>query len=350
MSTVKDPVCGMNVEQEKAAGKTEHKRETFYFCSEKCLHKFEENPEIYLGKKKAEEKISPGDQRLYTCPMHPDVEQVGPGDCPECGMDLEPKEVSAEEEESPELRSMTRRFWNCLVLTLPVFLIAMSEAIPGVNLHQLLSQQAQVWIQLVLATPVVLWGGKPFFVRGWKSLVTRKLNMFTLIAIGTGVAYLYSLVATFFPGAFPSSFRDAEGNVAVYFEAAAVIITLVLLGQVLELRARQRTSGAIRALLNLAPKTARIVREDGSEEDIPLEEVQEGDRLRVRPGEKVPVDGTIDDGSSSLDESMVTGEPLPVEKGQEDEVTGGTLNKSGTFIMRAQRVGRDTMLAQIVQM
>jgi len=347
---VKDPVCGMSVEPEEAAGKTEHKGETYYFCSEKCLQKFEKEPTAYPDKKKSEKKAAKNDQRLYTCPMHPEVEQVGPGDCPECGMDLEPKEVSAEEEENPELKSMTRRFWVCLVLTLPVFVIAMSEAIPGVNLNQLLSKQAQVWIQLVLATPVVLWGGKPFFVRGWKSLVTRKLNMFTLIAIGTGVAYLYSLFATFFPDLFPASFRGPDGNVAVYFEAAAVIITLVLLGQMLEQRARQRTSGAIRALLNLAPKTARIVREDGSEEDIPLEDVQEGDRLRVRPGEKVPVDGVIDEGSSTLDESMVTGEPLPVEKGQEDEVTGGTLNKSGSFIMQAERVGRDTMLAQIVQM
>ncbi|HKL26338.1 MAG TPA: heavy metal translocating P-type ATPase [Desulfuromonadales bacterium] len=347
---MKDPVCGMSVEPEEAAGKTEHKGETYYFCSEKCLQKFEKEPTAYPDKKKSEKKAAKNDQRLYTCPMHPEVEQVGPGDCPECGMDLEPKEVSAEEEENPELKSMTRRFWVCLVLTLPVFVIAMSEAIPGVNLNQLLSKQAQVWIQLVLATPVVLWGGKPFFVRGWKSLVTRKLNMFTLIAIGTGVAYLYSLFATFFPDLFPASFRGPDGNVAVYFEAAAVIITLVLLGQMLEQRARQRTSGAIRALLNLAPKTARIVREDGSEEDIPLEDVQEGDRLRVRPGEKVPVDGVIDEGSSTLDESMVTGEPLPVEKGQEDEVTGGTLNKSGSFIMQAERVGRDTMLAQIVQM
>ena len=346
----KDPVCGMKVEPQDAAGQTEHQGKTYYFCSEKCLQKFEEKPEDYLDKTGKQKKAAKNDQRLYTCPMHPEVEQVGPGDCPECGMDLEPKEVSAEEEENPELKSMTRRFWICLVLTLPVFVIAMSEAIPGVNLHQVLSKQAQIWIQLVLATPVVLWGGKPFFVRGWKSLVTRKLNMFTLIAIGTGVAYLYSLFATFLPGLFPASFRGPDGSVAVYFEAAAVIITLVLLGQMLEQRARQRTSGAIRALLNLAPKTARIVREDGSEEDIPLEEVQEGDRLRVRPGEKVPVDGVIDEGSSTLDESMVTGEPLPVEKGQEDEVTGGTLNKSGTFIMQARRVGRDTMLAQIVQM
>jgi Cu+-exporting ATPase len=265
-------------------------------------------------------------------------------------MDLEPKETSADQEDSPELKAMTRRFRVCLALTLPVFAIAMSEMIPGVALHDLLSKKAQVWAQLALATPVVLWGGKPFFVRGWKSIVNRSLNMFTLIAIGTGVAYLYSLAATFFPGIFPASFRGHDGNVAVYFEAAAVIITLVLLGQMLELSARQRTSGAIKALLGLAPKTARIVREDGSEEDIPLDEVEKGDRLRVRPGEKVPVDGTIAEGSSSLDEAMVTGEPLPVEKGEGDSVTGGTLNKSGTFIMQAERVGRDTMLAQIVQM
>jgi Cu+-exporting ATPase len=347
---MKDPVCGMNVEKEAAAGKTEYQGDTYYFCSEKCLHKFEEDPKDFLNGKKKRQKAAANDQRLYTCPMHPEVEQVGPGDCPKCGMDLEPKEVSAEEEESPELKSMTRRFWVCLVLTLPVFLIAMSEAIPGLDLHRMLSKQAQIWVQFILATPVVLWGGKPFFERGWKSLVNRSLNMFTLIAIGTGVAYLYSLVAVFFPDLFPASFRGPGGNVAVYFEAAAVITTLVLLGQMLELRARQRTSGAIRALLNLAPKTARIVREDGNEEDIPLEDVQEGDRLRVRPGEKVPVDGSIADGSSSLDESMVTGEPLPVEKTKGDEVTGGTLNKSGTFIMTAERVGRDTMLAQIVQM
>lgn len=346
---MKDPVCGMTVEQDKAAGKTEYKGNRYYFCSEKCLHKFEKAPADFLNKEKRQ-KSSVDDQRLYTCPMHPEIEQVGPGDCPKCGMDLEPKDVSAEEEESPELKLMTRRFWICLALTLPVFVIAMSDAIPGINLHQYLSKQSQVWLQLILATPVVLWGGKPFFERGWKSLVNRSLNMFTLIAIGTGVAYLYSLVAAFFPDLFPPSFRGPDGNVAVYFEAAAVIITLVLLGQMLEQRARHRTSGAIRALLNLAPKTARIVREDGSEEDISLEDVQEGDRLRVRPGEKVPVDGAIAEGLSSLDESMVTGEPLPVEKTKGDEVTGGTLNKSGTFIMTAERVGRDTMLSHIVQM
>jgi Cu+-exporting ATPase len=341
----------MAVTAQKAAGKALYQEETYYFCSEKCRTKFEDDPEKYLQAKTTEEDPSAkDDQRIYTCPMHPEVEQQGPGDCPKCGMDLEPKEASADQEDSPELKAMTRRFWVCLALTLPVFVIAMSEMIPGVALHGLLSKKAQVWAQLVLATPVVLWGGKPFFVRGWKSIVNRSLNMFTLIAIGTGVAYLYSLVATFFPGMFPASFRGHDDNVAVYFEAAAVIITLVLLGQVLELSARQRTSGAIKALLGLAPKTARIVREDGSEEDIPLEEVEKGDRLRVRPGEKVPVDGTIAEGSSSLDEAMVTGEPLPVEKGEGDGVTGGTLNKRGTFIMQAERVGRDTMLAQIVQM
>ncbi|MBE0575620.1 MAG: heavy metal translocating P-type ATPase [Desulfuromonadales bacterium] len=348
---MKDPVCGMDVTEQKAVGKARYAGETYYFCSEKCRTKFEDDPEKYLQAKTAEKESSAkDDQRIYTCPMHPEVEQQGPGDCPKCGMDLEPKETGTDKEDSPELKAMTRRFWVCLALTLPVFVIAMSEMIPGVALHGLLSKKAQVWAQLVLATPVVLWGGKPFFVRGWKSIVNRSLNMFTLIAIGTGVAFLYSLVATFFPGMFPASFRGPDGNVAVYFEAAAVIITLVLLGQVLEQRARQRTSGAIKALLGLAPKTARIVRDDGSEEDIPLDEVEKGDRLRVRPGEKVPVDGTIAEGSSSLDEAMVTGEPLPVEKGEGDGVTGGTLNKSGTFIMQAERVGRDTMLAQIVQM
>ncbi|MFA5700591.1 MAG: copper-translocating P-type ATPase, partial [Desulfuromonas sp.] len=324
-----------------------------YFCSEQCRDKFQHDPKAVLEKreKKEAEKQAPGsDEREYTCPMHPEVLQKGPGSCPKCGMDLEPKEVTADEGESPEIKSMTQRFWICLVLTLPVFFIAMSDAIPGVTLHQVLSSTTQNWVQLVLATPVVLWGGWPFFVRGYKSIVTWQLNMFTLIAIGTGVAWIYSIVAVLAPQIFPAAFRDAQGNVAVYFEAAAVIVTLVLLGQVLELRARQRTSGAIRALLGLAPKTARIVRDDGNEEDIPLEDVHKGDRLRVRPGEKVPVDGILREGSSAVDEAMVSGEPLPVTKGEGDQVTGGTLNKSGTFIMEAERVGRDTMLAQIVRM
>jgi Cu+-exporting ATPase len=346
-----DPVCGMDVTPGNAAGKTEYKGKTYFFCSEKCLRKFKDSPEKYLRKGEQGREPQPGgDQREYTCPMHPEVVQKGPGSCPKCGMDLEPKEVSAEEEENPELKAMTVRFWVCLALTLPIFVIAMSDAIPGLDLGAVLAKKTQIWIQLVLATPVVLWGGKPFFVRGWKSIVNLSLNMFTLISLGTGVAYLYSLAATFFPGFFPASFRGPDGNVAVYFEASAVIITLVLLGQMLELSARQRTSGAIKALLGLTPKTARIVREDGSEEDIPLDEVEKGDRLRVRPGEKVPVDGVVEEGSSSVDESMVTGEPLPVEKREHDKVTGGTLNKSGSFIMKAERVGRETMLAQIVQM
>jgi Cu+-exporting ATPase len=350
---MKDPVCNMEVSPDEAAGSYEYEGETYYFCSEKCRDRFKDDPGAVLEereRKQKEQKKAGDDEREYTCPMHPEVVQKGPGSCPECGMDLEPKEVTADEEESPELKSMTRRFWICLALTLPVFVIAMSHAIPGVTLHEILSKSAQNWIQLVLATPVVLWGGWPFFVRGYKSIVTWRLNMFTLIAIGTGVAWVYSLVATLVPQIFPDAFRGPQGNVAVYFEAAAVIVTLVLLGQMLELRARHRTSGAIKALLGLAPKTARIVRENGSEEDIPLEEVQKGDRLRVRPGEKVPVDGTVREGSSTIDESMISGEPLPVEKSEDDEVTGGTLNKSGTFIMEAERVGRDTMLAQIVQM
>ena len=348
---MKDPVCGMDATAEKSAGKTTYKGKTYYFCSEKCLKKFKADPEAYLGGEQPKRSSSgKDDRRVYTCPMHPEVEQVGPGDCPKCGMDLEPKEASAEGEDSPELAAMTRRFWVCLALTLPVFLIAMAEMLPEPARRGLPSKSAQIWIQLLLATPVVLWGGQPFFVRGWKSLVHRNLNMFTLIAIGTGVAWLYSLAASFFPGIFPASFRGPEGRVAVYFEAAAVIVTLVLLGQMLELRARQRTSGAIRALLGLAPKTARIVRANGVEEDIPLDQVEVGNRLRVRPGEKVPVDGVIDEGTSALDESMVTGEPMAVKKREGDTVTGGTLNQTGTFIMKAERVGRDTMLARIVRM
>ncbi|HEX9874798.1 MAG TPA: heavy metal translocating P-type ATPase [Deferrimonas sp.] len=348
---MKDPVCGMTVSAEKSAGTVEHQGESYYFCSGRCLDKFAADPDRYLEGTQEKTARPEESSREYTCPMHPEVVQIGPGDCPKCGMDLEPKEASLEEEgESPELRDMTRRFRVSLVLTLPVFALAMSEMVPGLKVLEILSMKVQSWIQCLLASPVVLWGGAIFFQRGWKSLVHRNLNMFTLISLGTGVAYTYSLAAILFPGAFPPSLRGPEGNVAVYFEAAAVIITLVLLGQVLELRARQATSGAIRALLGLAPKTARRVGDDGSEEDIPLDKVEKGNRLRVRPGEKVPVDGVVMEGSSSVDESMISGEPLPVKKARDDRVTGGTLNKSGTFIMTAERVGRETMLAQIVRM
>ena len=348
---MKDPVCGMTVSAEKSAGTVEHQEESYYFCSGRCLDKFAADPDRYLEGTQEKTARPEESSREYTCPMHPEVVQIGPGDCPKCGMDLEPKEASLEEEgESPELRDMTRRFRVSLVLTLPVFALAMSEMVPGLKVLEILSMKVQSWIQCLLASPVVLWGGAIFFQRGWKSLVHRNLNMFTLISLGTGVAYTYSLAAILFPGAFPPSLRGPEGNVAVYFEAAAVIITLVLLGQVLELRARQATSGAIRALLGLAPKTARRVGDDGSEEDIPLDKVEKGNRLRVRPGEKVPVDGVVMEGSSSVDESMISGEPLPVKKARDDRVTGGTLNKSGTFIMTAERVGRETMLAQIVRM
>jgi Cu+-exporting ATPase len=286
----------------------------------------------------------------YTCPMHPEIVRDEPGDCPLCGMALEPTTVILDEAPNPELIDMTRRFWVSLVLSLPVFVIAMADLIPGRPLDGLASEGTWGWVQLVIASPVILWGGKPFFERGWTSLVTRNLNMFTLIAIGTGVAYLYSLVATLVPGIFPDAFRGADGSVAVYFEAAAVIITLVLLGQVLELKARSQTSNAIKALLGLAPKTARLVRPDGGETDVPLDRVHPGDMLRVRPGEKVPVDGVVIEGSSFIDESMISGEPIPVEKVAGDRVTGATVNGTGGFIMEAQRVGTHTLLAQIVRM
>ncbi len=289
------------------------------------------------------------DGRVYTCPMHPQIVRSEPGACPICGMALEPRTISAEEEENPELRNMTRRFWVSTVLTLPLLASVMGDMLPGQPLRHLVSPRVAAWAQLVLATPVVLWGGWPFFVRGWQSLVHRSLNMFTLIALGTGLAYAYSVAATLAPGLFPAAFR-MHGEVGLYFEAAAVITVLVLLGQVLELRARSQTSGAIRALLGLAPRTARRVRADGGEEDVALDAVQVGDRLRVRPGEKVPVDGVLVEGTSAVDESMVTGEAIPVEKTAGDRVIGGTVNGTGGFVMRAERVGRETLLAQIVQM
>lgn len=289
---------------------------------------------------------------IYTCPMHPEIRQEKPGACPICGMALEPEvtRASAEEEASPELMDMSRRFWVSLVLSVPLLIIAMGPMIPGVSFDGLVSPRILQWLELALATPVVLWGAKPFFERGWVSIVNRTPNMFTLIALGVGVAYLYSIVAVVFPHLFPASFQTHQGRVAVYFEAAAVITTLVLLGQMLELKARNQTSGAIRKLLGLAPSTARIIRPDGSEEDIALDQVQAGDRLRVRPGEKIPVDGVLEEGSSSIDESMITGEPMPVQKQAEDKVTGGTINQTGGFVMRAERVGSDTLLARIVQM
>ncbi len=287
----------------------------------------------------------------YTCPMHPEIVRDQPGSCPICGMALEPRTVSAEEEKTPELVSMTRRFWVCVALTIPILAIAMADILPGFSARMnFASPRAWQWFEFLLSTPVVLWGGWPFFVRGWRSLLTRNLNMFTLIGLGTGVAYGFSVVGVLFPGVFPSSFRGEGGEVAVYFEAAAAITTLVLLGQMMELRARSRTGAAIKALLGLAPKTARLIRGDGSEADVPLDEVKPGDSLRVRPGEKIPVDGIVLEGASSVDESMISGEPIPVEKIKGARVTGATVNGTGSLVMSAKRVGSETLLAQIVRM
>lgn len=344
---VKDPVCGMDVDPHTSRHRADHAGKTWYFCSEKCQEKFIAKPDAYLEPSKQSQASVPSGS-IYTCPMHPEVRREGPGDCPICGMALEPETVSADTGSSDELKDMTRRFWIGLVLTLPVFALEMGGHVFG--LMHFISQQTSNWIQLLLATPVVVWAGWPFFVRGWRSLVHRSLNMFTLIAIGTGTALLYSLLATLTPGIFPDAFRQADGSVAVYFEAAAVIVVLVLLGQVLELRAREKTSGAIRALLDLAPATARRLDDQGNEEDISLDQVQVGDRLRVRPGDKVPLDGEVMEGRSNVDESMVTGEPLAVKKEVGDGVIGGSINGQGSFVMRADKVGQDTMLSQIVQM
>lgn len=394
--TVKDPVCGMNVDPLTAVHKHDHDGQHYFFCSHHCMAKFRAEPEKYLVSvpppaaldaraRHASHAAKQG--QLYTCPMHPEVRQEKPsacphcgmalepltsaaptartqyicpmhpeiireepGSCPICGMALEPQTVTAEEETNPELVDMTRRFWVSLILTVPLFLLTMSEMLPGRLVQHALSARFLTWVQLLLATPVVLWGGWPFFQRGWVSIVNHSLNMFTLIAIGTGTAYAYSVIATLFPNLFPDSFRSHGGEVAVYFEAAAVITTLVLLGQVLELRARSQTSSAIKALLGLAPKMARVLRDDGTEEDVSLDHVQPGNRLRVRPGEKVPVDGVVIEGTSAIDESMVTGEPIPVEKTPGVRVTGGTVNGTGSLVMRAERVGSDTLLAQIVRM
>src|SRR5216683_3476142 len=364
---LKDPVCGMTVDPEKAAGKVEHGGKTYYFCSKGCAERFSREPEKFLAtpsigsmhhdpaptehaamQHNAPAALLTPDKKevRYTCPMHPEIIRLGPGSCPICGMALEPMDVFAEVEADPEYDSMRRRFWVSAALSLPVLPLSMFSESLGLPL----APATRNWIEFVLATPVVLWGGWPFFQRFWASLVNRSPNMFTLIGLGTGAAYLDSVIATVFPQMFPASFRDMRGGAPVYFEAAAVITTLVLLGQVLELRARQRTSGAIRALLNLAPQQAHRITANVSEKDIALSEVQRGDRLRVRPGGRIPVDGTILEGASAVDESMVTGEPMPVDKVVGEKVIGGTLNASGSFVMKAERVGSETMLAQIVKL
>jgi len=385
---VTDPVCRMTIEEGEAAATAEYRGKTYYFCSLPCREDFDKDPGAYAEEHvQRREAGDSGRGAVHTCPMHPEVRKEGPGACPRCGMALEPVEpppvstraewtcpmhpeivrdapgscpicgmaleprtVSAEEEENPELIDMTRRFKAGAVLTVPLVIIAMRHYVPGLSLiDRLLSPGLLKWLELVLATPIVLWGAWPFFVRGWQSVVTWNPNMFTLIGLGVGVAYLYSVVGALFPRLFPESFRGEGGEVGLYFEAAAVIVTLVLLGQVLELRARTKTGAAIKALLGLAPKTARRIR-DGNEDDVPLDDIQAGDLLRVRPGEKIPVDGTVTEGSSSVDESMISGEPMPVAKQAGDKVIGATVNGTGTLIMKAEKVGSETLLAQIVHM
>ncbi|HYG86039.1 MAG TPA: heavy metal translocating P-type ATPase [Azospirillum sp.] len=353
---VKDPVCGMMVDPERTEHHAEHGGQTFHFCSARCREKFAASPEQYLkpeAKPVAPEqtgRASPRKGVIYTCPMHPEIRQDGPGNCPICGMALEPVTAGIEGGPNPELVDMTRRFWIGLVLSVPLLVLEMGSHIPGLGIHELVPPRISVWVQFLLATPVVLWAGWPLLERGWRSFANRSLNMFSLIALGVGVAYVFSLVATFLPGIFPPEFQGMDGVVAVYYEAAAVITVLVLLGQVLELRAREQTGGAIRALLNLAPKTARRIRENGEDEEVPLDAVQVGDRLRVRPGDGVPVDGEVLEGRSSVDESMVTGESMPVEKEPGAKVIGGTVNQTGALVMRAEKVGADTMLSRIVTM
>ncbi len=343
-----DPVCGMKVDPATSKHRVEHEGGTFHFCSASCRAKFVADPQRYLVQKAATPAALAAEGAIYTCPMHPEIRQVGPGSCPICGMALEPVEITAEAGPNHELVDMTRRFWIGTALTLPVVALEMGGHI--FNLHHLVSPVVLTWVQFAFASPVVLWAGWPFFQRAWASLVSRNLNMFTLIAIGTGAAYLYSLVATFLPHVFPPGFRAADGSVAVYFEAAAVITVLVLLGQVLELRAREQTGGAIRALLNLAPKTARRITISGEDEEIPLGHVQAGDRLRVRPGDAVPVDGVVLEGHGAVDESMVTGESMPLAKEPGNKLVGGTVNGTGALVMQAEKVGAETMLARIVAM
>lgn len=388
--TVKDPVCGMTVDPEKAVTKEKLGNREFHFCGQGCAAKFRENPDKYLAPEKPQATPAAhpatGSDMDYICPMHPEVRQKGPGSCPKCGMALEPETIPASaarteytcpmhpeivrpepgncpicgmaleareitaEEDNPELRDMTRRFWVSVVLSAPMLAFMIAQFFPGHIAAHWVASRAWTLAEFALATPVVLWGGAPFFVRGWQSIKTRNLNMFTLIALGTGAAYAYSVAATFFPGMFPASLHGPQGQVAVYFEPAAIIVALVLLGQLMELRARSQTSSAIRALLGLAPRTARRIDQDGHESDIPLDQVVIGDKLRVRPGEKVPVDGTVLDGYSSVDESMISGEPIPVEKSPGARVTGGTVNGTGGFVMQAEHVGADMMLSQIVRM
>ncbi|CAM0998470.1 Cation transporting P-type ATPase [Rhodanobacter sp. Root179] len=342
---VKDPVCGMSVDPHTAKQRAEHDGHPYYFCSARCREKFVADPAAYLGERQPAPAAPAG--TIYTCPMHPEVQQVGPGDCPKCGMALEPMMPSLDDDDGGELRAMTRRFGWLVALTLPVFALAMGPHLFGWHLPARWAGVAG-WVEAVLASVVVLWGGAPFFGRGWRSLNPWSPNMYTLIALGTGVAWLYSAVAFLLPGIFPGGFRDIHGRVAVYFESAAVIVSLVTLGDFLDLRARRRTGAALKALLGLAPKTARRIAADGSESDVPLDEVRAGDVLRVRPGEKLPVDGVVIDGESHVDESMLTGEPMPVIKAKDDPVTGGTVNQDGALTMRARKVGGETLLAQIV--
>jgi len=383
---VHDPVCGMTVDPHKTAHHFIHENQDYYFCSGRCLEKFSADPSAYLGEKK-QEPPTENQGGTYTCPMHPEIKNDGPGSCPKCGMALEPESlpvmqqrteyvcpmhpevvseepsscpicgmaleprtVTLEEEENPELKDMTRRFWFAGALTIPLVIITMGDLLPGQPISQLITGRARTFLEFALATPVCLWSAWPFYVRGIQSVITRNLNMFTLIGLGVSVAFTYSVIAALFPGIFPASFRGEHGEVAVYFEAAGVIVTLILLGQVMELRARSSTNAAIRELLGLQATTARIIRDDGTEEDIPLEAVHVGDTLRVRPGEKIPVDGVVLDGASAIDEAMVTGEPIPVEKHSGDQVIGSTINGTGSIKMRADKVGADTLLSRIVTM
>ena len=348
---VVDPVCGMTIDAADAVEHVDYQGQKYYFCNPSCFERFQANPAEFIAPRPTQAPAAaPGaDTREYTCPMHPQIRQIGPGSCPICGMALEPVIATLDEHPNEELVDMSRRFWVSAALTLPLLLLAMGEYLPG-PLARVSAAFWFVWLEMALATPVVVWGAWPFFVRGWMSVVNRSLNMFTLIALGVSVAYIYSVVATVFPGWFPSSFRDDMGRVGVYFEVSAAIVTLILLGQVFELRARSQTSSAIKKLLGMAAKAARRLGDDGTEQDVPLEAVGVGDRLRVRPGEKVPVDGVVLEGSSSVDESMVTGEPIPVEKRSGDRVVGATINGTGSLVIRAEKVGADTLLARIVAM